>query len=357
MTTESLPIPFVDGYLLRVDIWEKGNVGITDLSGKLHLCLKQALCDYILELYFLPQPIARIDDTLTVNDSPIQAVSSPFVVLEPSPTRLLRQESKEEDPDSPRRTLFEKGEIRVPSSLSFTSPRRPSLDSLLSPATPALSEPHRSRSDTNTITHMMDNVLQSLETSERNDAIEKDKEPTESSGVTWQEKEKNRRELEVLDAYQKEAFHGRQGILEDTYSNLIPKHLRETWKLSSRSVSHYTFPLLGSYSAELFLNEALGIFNRLSPDLFLSTFKLDADRQYSHYTLQKTSRPRVIDAVAETKFIVVGRNLKQWDEARSPGVLEIRLTQVLRTRAYLHACTCSSCLLVLSSEEVFTSCV
>lgn len=293
-------------------------MGITDLSGKLHHCLKQALCDYILELYFLPQPIARIDHmSMTIGDSPVEAVDSPFVVLESVP------ELNENDPQSPQRPLFEKGEVRIPSSLGFTPQK--SIDSPLSPDTPVKNEPHRSRCDTYTITQAMDDILNS----ERKEVA--DKEPTtESSTLTWQEKEKNRREMEAFDARQKRAFHGRHGVLENTYSDLIPKHLIETCKLSSRSVSCYTFPLLGSYSEEVFLNEAIGICNQLCPDLTLSTFKLDTNGDYFHYSLQKTSRQRVMDTVFDTEFIVVGRNLKQWDEACAPDTKEVRLTQVLQ---------------------------
>lgn len=301
-----------------MDIWEKGNVGITDLSGKLHHCLKQTLCDYILELYFLPQPIARIDDmSMTFSDSPVEAVDSPFVVLEPVP------ELKETDPQSPQRPLFEKGEVRVPSSLGFTPQK--SLDSPLSPDTPVKGEPHRSRTDTYTITQAMDDILNN----ERNEVSGKEQ-TIESSNLTWQEKEKNRREIEAYDAHQKRAFHGRHGVLENTYSDLIPKHLMETCKLSSRSVSHYTFPLLGSYSGEVFLNEAIGICNQLCPDLTLNAFTLDVNGEYFHYGLQKTSRQRTMGTVSDTEFIVVGRNLKQWDEARAPDSKEVRLTQVLQ---------------------------
>lgn len=293
-------------------------MGITDLLGKLHHCLKQALCDYILELYFLPQPIARIDEMSTaVGDSPVEAVDSPFTVLETVP------DLKEDDPQSPQRPLFEKGEVRIPSSLGFTSQK--SADSPVSPETPVKNEPHRSRCDTYTITQAMDDVLSSLE---RNEAS--GKEPTtEPLNLTWQEKEKNRREMEAYDAFQKGAFHGRRGILEKTYSDLIPKHLIETCKLISRSVSSYTFPLLGSYSGEVFLNEAVGICNQLCPDLTLNAFKLDINGEYFHYSLQKTSRQKVMDSVFDTEFIVVGRNLKQWDEACAPGTKEVRLTQVL----------------------------
>jgi hypothetical protein len=320
------------GYQLKVDIWEKGNVGITDLSAKLHLCLKQALCDYILELYFLPQPIARIDEMLQLEDSP--SATSPFVVLEPSPPEPSRRESL----DSPRRTLFEKGEVRVPSSLGFLSQRSHESGGVLSPDTPVQGEPHRSHCDTVSVTTATDDVFRSLDASGKDDAAFDPPPEVASStagfeaassaaGLTWQEKELNRRETEAMDAYQREAHHGRQGVLENTYSSLVPQHFAETCRLSSRSVAHYSFPLLGSYSSEVFLNETLSFCTVLCPDLTLSTFRLGSNGVYAHYIPQKTSRIRSSVEVEETKFVAVGRNLKQWDEARSPDVVEIRLTQ------------------------------
>ena len=315
------------GYQLKMDIWEKGNVGITDLSGKLHLCLKQALCDYILELYFLPQPIARIDEMLQFDNSP--SATSPFVVLEPSPPESSRRESL----DSPKRSLFEKGEVRVPSSLGFLSQRSQDSAGVVSPDTPVQPEPHRSRCDTVTVTAAMDEVFRSLEGGGGGGGDDSTfDQPTEvassAAGLTWQEKEMNRREMEALGAYQKEAHHGKQGVLENTYFSLIPQHFAETCQLSSRSLAHYPFPLLGSYSSEVFLNETLSICSFLLPDLSLSTFRQGVNEVYAHYIPQKTSRTRSVVEVEETRFLVVGRNLKQWDEARFPDNAEIRLTQV-----------------------------
>lgn len=312
---------------MRVDVWEKGNVGITDLSSKLHLCLKQALCDYILELFFLPQPIATANEI----DDPESPPSSPFVVLEPSP-ELTREDSI----DSPRRLLFEKGEVRIPTSLGvFSAQRSQESGSVSSPLdTPVQAHPHRSRCDTVSVTAAMDDVFSSLEGGGHERDDDSATTPVDQSevasvtGLTWQEKEMNRREIEALDAYQREAHHGHRGILEETYHSLIPQHFTETCQLSSHSVEHHTFPLLGSYSAEVFLNESLNILGQVCSDFSLGVFKLGQNGLYSHYTPLKTSRPRSLEDLEETGFFVVGRNLKQWDEARTPNVQEIRLTQV-----------------------------
>ena len=326
-----------------MDIWEKGNIGLTDLSSKLHICLKQALCDYLLELYFLPQPIARMDDMVHSDDSP--TVNSPFVVLEPSPP--LRRASQ----DSPRRSLFEKGEIRVPSSLGLQTQQSQEVGGVSLPDTPAGPEPHRSqRCDTISVATAMEEAIWSPDMAEVD--LETFDNPTEtaalsgeaaasSGGLTWHEKEKSRREVEALGAYQKEAHHGKRGVLETTYSSLIPQHFAATSKLASRSLAHYTFPILGSYSAEVFLNESLSFCSQICPDLSLSTFKLGPNGEYLHHVPQKTSRTRDFVDVEETFFVVVGRNLRQWDEVHCPDDAEIRLTQVcVCVRERVCECVC-----------------
>lgn len=327
----SLPFSFphfsppTEGFSLRVYIWEKGNVGMADLSDKLHRCLKQALCDYILELYLLPQPIAHLGDTSSIHSSPLRSTSSPFVVLEPSPTEHIHQDQDGEEKGSLRRALFEK-ELHAPQTLLLAP--QGSLESQVSVESPSITEPRRSRADTNSITQEMDEILCSID---RAEGKREEEEESEASSLAWHEKEKIRREQEAKNAYHREAHHGRMGILEDTYLSIIPQHLAESFKLSSNSVSHHTLPLLGNYSANLFLYEAMSIFHQVCPDMTLNAFRLDETgktREYNHYTPLKTSHVRVEKELSEVHYVVVGRNIKQWDEARFPGMPELRLTQV-----------------------------
>ena len=318
--------PPTEGFSLRVYIWEKGNVGMADLSDKLHRCLKQALCDYILELYLLPQPIARLGDISSIHSSPVRGTSSPFVVLEPSPTEHIPQDQEGEEKGSLRRALFEKIELHAPQTLLLAP--QSSLESQVSVESPSITEPRRSRADTNSITQEMNEILCSID---RTEGKREEEEESEASSLAWHEKEKIRREQEAKNAYHREAHHGRMGILEATYLSIIPQHLAESFKLSSNSVSHHTLPLLGNYSANLFLCEAMSIFHQVCPDVTLNAFRLDETgktREYMHYVPLKTSHVRVEKELSEVHYVVVGRNIKQWDEARFPGMPELRLTQV-----------------------------
>jgi len=43
--------------LVRLDIWEKGNISLLQLSEKLRGALRHALCDAIMEFLVLPAPL------------------------------------------------------------------------------------------------------------------------------------------------------------------------------------------------------------------------------------------------------------------------------------------------------------
>ena len=312
-----------------------------DLSAKLHLSFKQALCDYVLELFLLPQPIAQLSDTLSPQTSPVRKLAgSPYSILEPSPTDLsLCHEPSERD--SPWRVLTEKGEMHVPSTLPFKT--QISHESQVSLDTPNITEPKRSRADTATIRQEMKEILHSTDTAGKSERAREDKKgerekaeegekEEEPSSLTWHEKERIRREEEARSAYHREAHYGKMGILESTYSTVIPKHFSQMLKISSHSVVHHTFPTLGNYSANLLLNIVTDVLRRGCPNLTFNAFKRERGREgaFCHCVPRKTSQLRVESELVEVEGVIVGRNLRQWDEVKAPEVPEIRLTQVWR---------------------------
>lgn len=52
-----LPLPTEPCVLVRLDIWEKGNISLLQLSEKLRGALRHALCDAIMEFLVLPAPL------------------------------------------------------------------------------------------------------------------------------------------------------------------------------------------------------------------------------------------------------------------------------------------------------------
>lgn len=65
--------------LVRLDIWEKGNISVVQLSEKLRGALRHALCDAIMEFLVLPAPLcleaacplsaAELDDLSSAGES------------------------------------------------------------------------------------------------------------------------------------------------------------------------------------------------------------------------------------------------------------------------------------------------
>lgn len=49
--------PAASQLLVRFDIWEQGNVSSSQLSDKLQGALRHALCDVLMELKVLPNPL------------------------------------------------------------------------------------------------------------------------------------------------------------------------------------------------------------------------------------------------------------------------------------------------------------
>ena len=234
---------------------------MTDLSTKLTSCFKHAMSDYLLELCLLPLPIAKQPEGSFVWDS---ATNSPNVFLENE------------------------------------------------------GAPVRSRKDTEKIMEDISDALVSEE-----DGASQGEVSSESS-LTWHGKEWLRREQEARDRYYQEAHFGRSGILDETYHTTIPQHLDRACKLASPSISHCTYTSMGSHSARTFLTEAIASIQQLCPDLTLSTFERTppgeaSSGQYAHCTPERDwSKVERAVELSDLHYIVIGRNLRQWEECCDP---------------------------------------
>ena len=54
---QDCPFPTEPCVLVRLDIWEKGNISLLQLSEKLCGALRHALCDAVMEFLVLPAPL------------------------------------------------------------------------------------------------------------------------------------------------------------------------------------------------------------------------------------------------------------------------------------------------------------
>ena len=341
---------------MYLHIWEKGNVGMADLSTKLSSCFKHAMIDYLLEVCLLPLPIARPEES-SVWGSP---ASSPSVFLTNEDRRGRtsieqrergsRQTSTEKKEAGSRRASVEKNlSMRKVSTSSLrsietlplksgSSSRRTSVEGGSSRKSSGEKSPMRKVS--NTSLRSIEASPSKPDTPERpqkeSDAIVKNttsdamhpanggsRVPSSEVSLTWSVKEKLRRDKETRDAYFQEAHLGQTGILEEPYHTTIPKYLAHACKLTSPSVSQFTYSFLGSYSAQAFVTKAIMCIQQICPDLILNAFKLKSKAplgQYTHCTLDKDwSRLERTDELSQLHYIVVGRNPQQWEECCNPS--------------------------------------
>ena len=316
--TDSVP----GGYSIRLHIWEKGNAGLMDLSHKLTSCFKHALCDYLLELCLLPLPIARLGETAEDPPDFTPGPDSPFILIdtpsEGSPIKVPPQSSTSQKAST---------DIR---SGQQTPTRQASLDKtpVDSPMKPD-DPPRRSRRDTHHIMEEIQDALQSVDAQEK--PKDSELEAAEQVTLTWHHKEKLRRWQEARETELRDAHFGKQGILEPMYQLTIPAHLGHAHQLASHSVNHYTFNLLGNYSTQSFLSQAMADIQQLCPDITLNAFKLTTNDppQYTHYT-PENDWSKVEGAppnLSTLHYIVIGRNLSQWNECCLPLTPETRINQ------------------------------
>ena len=327
----------VGSYVLYLHIWEKGNVGMADLSTKLSSSFKHAMIDYLLEVCLLPLPIARPEES-SVWGSP---ASSPSVFLKNEGRRGGSRKTSTEKKDAGSRTASVENNLSMrkastSSSRSIealkcdSSSRRSSVEGGSSRKSSSEKSPKRKVS--NTSLRSIEASPSKPDTPERSHKGSDAMHPAnggsrvpESSEVslTWSVKEKLRREKEMRDAYLQEAHLGQTGILEEPYHTTIPKYLAHACKLTSPSICQFTYSFLGSYSAQAFVTKTITCIQQICPDLSLNAFELKPEAplgQYTHCILDKDwSRLERTDELSQLHYIVVGRNPQQWEECCKPA--------------------------------------
>ena len=297
---------------------------MTDLSAKLTSCFKHAMSDYLLELCLLPLPIARQPEGSFVWDS---ATNSPNAFLEnEGPGNKVEKRGAYEA--GSRRASSEKGEVHKAGSRRTSNEQPPAR----SPSTRSVESsslksdaPVRSRRDTEKIVEDITDALLSENGGSQGEG-------SSESSLTWHGKEWLRREQEARDRYYQEAHFGRSGVLDETYHTTIQQHLAHACKLASPSVTHCTYTFMGSHSARTFLTEAIASIQQLCPDLNISTFEKSlpgevAAGQYAHCIPERDwSRVERVVELSDLHYMVIGRNLRQWEECCDPTDLTHRST-------------------------------
>lgn len=320
---ESSEIATNSGYSLQFQIWEKGNIGLSEFSYHLSNCFKQALFDYLFELYLLSQPIAKpLSDSFDARDYSI----SPFVLVDVespgmrTPAESMsnlssRRESEELKP--PSQGVSAPGSRKV-----STSSRRASDDKLSVGKGSSFDKDDgapvkRSRTYTEQIILEIEDAVQSIE--------DKD------GKSMWMEKERKRRRTEERDTIIHDAELGNSGMLRKAYHSSIPQHLAGAFRLHSACVKFHSFSLVGNYSAQVFLSQTALALETLCPDFTVNCFQsigVDDQGPFIHFTPARDwTKVKRVNHPSHTHYIAVGRNLPQWEESCDPLTPTKRIIQ------------------------------
>lgn len=311
------------GYSLQFQIWEKGNIGLSEFSSHLSNCFKQALFDYLFELYLLPQAVAKpLSDSFDARDYSI----SPFVVVDvDSPgvrTPIESMSNLSSRRESEELKLPSQG-VSAPASRKVSTSSRRASDDRLSigkgssfdkdDSTPV----KRSRTYTEQIILEIEDAVQSIE--------DKD------GKSVWTEKERKRRRTEERDAIIHDAELGNSGMLEKAYHSSIPRHLAGAFRLHSACVKSHSFSLVGNYSAQVFLSQTVIALQNLCPDLTINCFQsigVDNQGPFIHFTSERDwTKVKRASHPSHAHYIAIGRNFLQWEESRDPLTPTKRIIQ------------------------------
>lgn len=275
----SLDLPPVDTMTLCLHVWEKGNVGVSDLQKKLATTFQQALLDLIMEMYLLPEPIAKVSppggpEGATPPGGPEGAAPGPHDPSSSLPGQAQRHEENGE-------LLAEDGQER--------------------------------RGDL------------SGEEGQEKGAAER--------SLSWHHIEWVRRRDEEAQKKLKMAARGHLGVLVDVYHTSIPQCLSHAHQLSSPSAAMFFYDLVSCRSAYSFMTEAVLNIKETCPDAEVQGFRLSSQQKYFHFYSEKEVRDSKAATypgyqMGDTDYVIVCRNPGQWEESCDPTGTDARSGQV-----------------------------
>ena len=313
----------LSGYSFQFQVWEKGNIGLSEFSTHLSICFKQALFDYLFELYLLPQPVAKpLSEPLDVRghsvslfvpvDADCPGIRTPIESMSNQSSRRVSEEFKS-PPSASSQDGSAPSQIRNISTDSRSSDDRISINKVPSSDREDNTQVKRSRGCNE------NNLIVEIE-----EAIEKKKERS-----TWIENEKKCHKEEEQDAMFHNVHLGNSGTLENTYHTAIPHHLAAATRLHSASVKYHCFSLVGNYSARVFLSQIALTLQELCPKFTVNSFQsVGGDRlpPFIHFTPEKDwTKVKRLNLPSNAHYIAVGRNLIQWEESCNQSKLPLQL--------------------------------
>uniref|UniRef100_A0A3B5B4W1 SZT2 subunit of KICSTOR complex n=1 Tax=Stegastes partitus TaxID=144197 RepID=A0A3B5B4W1_9TELE len=267
---------------VRFDIWEQGNVSPLQLSDKLQGALRHALCDVVMELRVLPNP-------LCVGDSPRQRSGSRVFKSSPSPITLIQGGTPVTGTSTPEST-----------TPTGRTTRRSFWDILVSlPEAEELGSPKTT-----------DDIVQ--EKGEEGRAARR-RHKTENVKQQWSQEKAMAVELEQAQRRQvSQLEEGDAGTLHPVYQDtcqswitFMAKHSRFLPHCMAEIASHFLLPSV--------LAEIVNLVSSLASDTSVKAFEKTSCRAtgdvFVPFTLvQNLSHP----PDATRNFVLIGRNFHQW---------------------------------------------
>ncbi|KAM6921196.1 KICSTOR complex protein SZT2 [Xenentodon cancila] len=294
---------------VRFDIWEQGNVSPLQLSDKLQGALRHALCDVVMELQLLPNPLClgvpatkpqrdeakgqltSLPEVKEVKDSPRQRSGSRVFKSSPSPIALIQT------PGGPPATGTGTPESTTPTSKST---RRSFWDILSKPDSGEIGSPKTT-----------DDIVQ--EKGEEGRAVRR-RHKTENVKQQWSQEKALAVELEQVQRKQvSQLEEGDVGTLHPVYQDTCQPWIIFMAKLGCPSIQQCTADVASHFLLPSILAEVVSLVSSLANDTAVKAFEKTScppsgDVFVPFPLVQNFSQP----PDTTRSFILIGRNFHQW---------------------------------------------
>ncbi|KAK1795813.1 hypothetical protein P4O66_009836 [Electrophorus voltai] len=296
---------------VRFDVWEQGNISPLQLMDKLRGAVRHALCDVVMEMRVLPNPLCL--ETF--------CVPGPAHVNDANITASLPQPEGRETKDSPRRPIGIHGVrsspspitlIPTPSSTPTTGANTPESTTPTGKSVrrsfwEILSKPDSSELGSPKTT---DDIVQERADDGR---LGRRRHKTESVKQQWSLDRTAAMELEqVQRRHVLQLEEGDVGTLHPVYQRVFQPWVIFMAKLGCPSIQHCTAEITSLFLLSSVLTEVVNLVTSLAPDTTVKVFERTSSAQEDIFVplshIQTVSPP----SIAAQSFILIGRNFHQW---------------------------------------------
>ncbi|XP_047669771.1 KICSTOR complex protein SZT2 isoform X4 [Tachysurus fulvidraco] len=291
---------------VRFDIWEQGNVSPLQLTEKLRSALRHALCDLIMEMKVLPNPLC------------LETFCIPEAGQKVNNNSISPQSESKDVKESPRRaSTVKSGPVPItlssaPSSTPTTGANTPES------TTPTgknmrrsfweiLSKPDSSELGSPKTT---DDIVQEKAEDSR---VSRRRHKTESVKQQWsheravavEREQAQRRHVTKLE-------EGDIGTLHPVYQSSFQPWVTYMAKLGCPSVQHCTAEIWSLFLLPSIITEVVNLVSSLAPDTAVKVFERTSSSQGDLYVPLSQVQPVSHPPSATRNYIIVGRSFQQW---------------------------------------------